>query len=403
MRLFHWFKVRIRLGRVEDFVAVHHRHEVLGVGEIDDVVRVAGKHVDRLDVVAGDFELDDLVGAELAFLNQTMPRDHDKELPLGIMPMLPLRNPGLGDVNGDLAAVKRVNQLRERAAVVNVHLQRESDLLLREIAQIGRIQLLREAPRRNLRNHQRRRLRCERIQQIHNLAQRSPVRRRHVAILAVLNREHAQAVEVAAVLLATEAGDYLVHKVVDVQEFQLNRRVIDLIRQVVRDGIAEGCDRGIVIRPAPLAEQVREPVHQHPGARVLAVLEEQVLPGFLAAAVLGIPETPRQRRLLAARQHHRANVLMLPEGVQECRCKSEVPAHELAGILRPVHPREIEHEVRLRAPTIQFLGRGIEVVFIYFRDGNTVIAGFAVPDVFQLSAEVSAYEAFSAGDKYLHY
>ena len=37
---------------VEDLVAVHDCYEVLGVGEVDDVVGVAGEHDDGLDVVA---------------------------------------------------------------------------------------------------------------------------------------------------------------------------------------------------------------------------------------------------------------------------------------------------------------------------------------------------------------
>ena len=48
----HLLKVRVRLVGVEDLVAVHYGDEVFGGAEVDDVVRVAGKHVDALDVVA---------------------------------------------------------------------------------------------------------------------------------------------------------------------------------------------------------------------------------------------------------------------------------------------------------------------------------------------------------------
>ena len=93
---------------------------------------------------------------------------------------------------------------------------------------------------------------------------------------------------------------------------------------------------------------------------------------------------------------------MLLERVQQVRCEPEIPLHELRRILGPIHPREVEHEVRLHAPAVQFLRRGIEVIFIYFRDGDAVVTGLSVADVFQLRAEVSAYEAFGAGDKNLH-
>ena len=49
--LSYCFKVGIRVVRVEDLIAVHHGDEVLGFGEIDDVVGVAGEHVDGFDLV----------------------------------------------------------------------------------------------------------------------------------------------------------------------------------------------------------------------------------------------------------------------------------------------------------------------------------------------------------------
>ena len=240
------------------------------------------------------------------------------------------------------------------------------------------------------------------MQQVHNLAEGRPVRRGHIAVLAVLDREHPQTVEVAAVLLAAKAADHLVHQVVDVQQFQLHRRVVDRVRQIIGNGVAEGRDGGIVVGPAPLAEQVREAVHQHLGAGVLAVAEKQFLADFLRAAVLGVSEPARERGLLGARQHDRASVAMGLQGIQQGRCEPEVPFHELRDVLGPVHPRQIEHEVRLRAPAVQLLRRGIEVVLIYFRDGDAVVAGFPVADVFQLCAQVPSYESPGAGNQYLH-
>lgn len=141
------------------------------------------------------------------------------------------------------------------------------------------------------------------------------MRRGHIAVLAVLEREHAQPVEVAPVLLPTQAGDHLVHQVVDVQQLELHRRVIDRIRQVIGNGIAEGRDGAIVIGTAPLAEEVREAVNKHPGARVFAVAEEQLLAGLLASAVFGVPESPCERCLLTRRKHYRARVVVLLERV----------------------------------------------------------------------------------------
>ena len=48
----HWVEVCVWSSGVEDLVAVHNSYEVLGVGEVDDVVGVAWEHDDGLDVVA---------------------------------------------------------------------------------------------------------------------------------------------------------------------------------------------------------------------------------------------------------------------------------------------------------------------------------------------------------------
>ena len=52
MLLLNLLEKGVGLVGVEDLVAVHHCDEIFCVGEVDDVVGVAGKHVDGLDVVA---------------------------------------------------------------------------------------------------------------------------------------------------------------------------------------------------------------------------------------------------------------------------------------------------------------------------------------------------------------
>ena len=90
------------------------------------------------------------------------------------------------------------------------------------------------------------------------------------------------------------------------------------------------------------------------------------------------------------------------EGIQQRRRETEIPAHELADLLRAVHTREVEHKVRLRTPRIQLLRRGIEVIFKDFRHGNAVVPRLPVPNVLQLCAQVLTYEPLRAGDQYLH-
>ena len=94
---------------IEDFVAVHDGDEVFGVGEVDDVVGVAGEHDHGLDFVAGYFIFNDFIRAFLAHLNNAMALDDDELFPLAVVPVLPFGDTGLGNVDAHLAAVRRVD------------------------------------------------------------------------------------------------------------------------------------------------------------------------------------------------------------------------------------------------------------------------------------------------------
>ena len=109
MTLFNGFEVCIWFIEIEYLVTVHNRYKILGIREVDDVVCVAGKHVDGLDIVTGDLEFDYFICAEFAFLDQCVSCNHDEKLPFGIVPVLALGNAGLGDIDGDLAAVQRMD------------------------------------------------------------------------------------------------------------------------------------------------------------------------------------------------------------------------------------------------------------------------------------------------------
>ena len=49
------------------------------------------------------------------------------------MPMLPLRHPRTGDIDTELPVAEGLDELREGAARIDIGLQREGDLFLREI------------------------------------------------------------------------------------------------------------------------------------------------------------------------------------------------------------------------------------------------------------------------------
>ena len=130
---FDFVKVGVGPVRIEYLVAIHDGDEVFGVGEVDDVVGVAGEHNDTLDFVTTHLVVEDFVRALLAELDEAVARNDDKLFPLGVVPMLTLGDTRLRDVDAYLAAVEGVNQFGERTAGIDVHLQVEDGLFLGKV------------------------------------------------------------------------------------------------------------------------------------------------------------------------------------------------------------------------------------------------------------------------------
>ena len=107
---------------IKRLVCPHNRHQILRVAQVDDVMGVSGQHVDGLDLLAGHLKLDHLIRANPTLLDKAMAGHHDKELPLGIVPVLALGDAGLGNVHGELTAGCRPQELGKAAAIVYVHL-----------------------------------------------------------------------------------------------------------------------------------------------------------------------------------------------------------------------------------------------------------------------------------------
>ena len=130
---FDFVKVGVGPVRIENLVAVHDGDEVFGIGEVDDIVGIAGKHDDGLDFVTTHLVVEDFVRALFAELDEAVARNDDKLFPLGVVPMLALGDAGLGDVDAYLSAVEGVDEFGERTTLVNIHLQVEDGLFLGKV------------------------------------------------------------------------------------------------------------------------------------------------------------------------------------------------------------------------------------------------------------------------------
>ena len=225
---------------------------------------VAGEHVDGLDSLAAHLEAEDLVRADAPLLYQRPAAHHDEQLPLAVVPVLPLGDSRFRDVDAELAAVLGLEKFCERTALVRIHLKWKYRLLFWQIAQVSGVEFLGEGALRYLRHDKGQGLLPERLKQIYYLSEPHAVSHGAEAVHALLIRYSVNAVIAASVLFAGKGGYHLVHEVVDVQQLQLHRGVVDLDRKAVGQVVAEGGYRRVVVRTAPLAEEVREPVDQHP-------------------------------------------------------------------------------------------------------------------------------------------
>ena len=176
------FKKCVRMIRIKKLVCPHESDEVLSVAEIDDIMRPAGDHVNGFDLVTAELKTDFFVRMDIALFDQRMTADDDKELPLGIMPMLTLGDAGFRDIHTELTVISGFQKLGEGAAIIAVHLERELEVLRRQVAQIQTVELFRKAAVGNTWDDQRIMLCLELLQQIDNLAKRDGIGQRDVAI-----------------------------------------------------------------------------------------------------------------------------------------------------------------------------------------------------------------------------
>ena len=315
------------------------------------------------------------------------------------MPVVALGDAGPRDVDGDLAALRRAQELGERAARVHVGLEAIGEVARLVVGQERAPELLGEGALRKVGHRERLAAVAEAVEQVDDLAERLDVSFRDVAEPVALYP--LEPLVAAAVLLPQQGAQHLVHEVVDVEELELHRGVVHGVRAAVGDGVAEGRHGGVVARAAPLAVEVGETVDENRGAGAPRVLPEQALPRELRLAVDRALEASRQARLRGAGQHDGARVPVALERVQQRRGEPEVALHELRLVLGAVDAGQVEDEVGAGAVLLQLPGRGVEVVLhdLEGQQARILLATvLAVPYVLQRTAEVPTHEPLRSSD-----
>ena len=92
--------------------------------------------------------------------------------------------------------------------------------------------------------------------------------------IAALRSEYGlYTIEFTVVLLAFEGAYHLLNKVVDVEKFHIDGRVINDDREVIGDVVAESRYDRVVVRTTPLPIEVRETIDKNLSTCLFPILE----------------------------------------------------------------------------------------------------------------------------------
>ena len=136
-------------------------------------------------------------------------------------------------------------------------------------------------------------------------------------VTSVLTQYGLHTVKFTVMFFPLQCANHFIHQVINIQQLQFHRRVIHRVRQIIRKCIAERCHSRVIIRPTPLAKQIREAVHQHLRACLTTIVKEQLLTRLFALAIFRSTKPACKRGLYAATQHHRTCVPVLFQRIQE--------------------------------------------------------------------------------------
>ena len=167
--------------------------------------------------------------------------------------------------------------------------------------------------------------------------------------------------------------------------------------------VAEGRHHGIVVRPAPFAEQIRQPVDQSVRAGLPAIGEQQLFRRFLGLSIGASGVSPGQTGLNGGGQQHRAAVPIFPEQLQQHPGKTGIAGSKFFRVPGAVHARQMNDEIDPRTKVGQRFWRSLPRAQEYFVDLQ-IRPGFvhAVADRKKPLRQIFSDKSVRAGDQHMH-
>ena len=300
---------------------------------------IPGGNIHHREVFAADLVGDHRGIAHLAVADHAFALQDDEFFVLGLVPVVALGDVRLGHVQADLSPAAHVQKLRKGAALVGVGDGRPGEILRRQEAEIGGVEFF----------HQRVALigggqavpqGGEGLDQLG-----------HAAQIHLMDGLDGAPFAFPMGLPFHRAKEFLRH-VVDIDQPQRHGRVVDRDGQAPGHVMAEGGHGAVVVGPAPFAEDVGQTVAIHRRACFLGVFRHGLLRVSLALAV-GV----FQRRLNGRAEQHRRALAVFLQQFQQMLGKIRVALLKICRVRRPVHPRQMKHEIRFRRSGAQLFLR----------------------------------------------
>src|SRR5690554_1321518 len=114
-------EISIWMLRIKNLIHPHHRHHIR-VAQVLNVMSIPNGDINHLKLIARYKVLINLILVYLAKANNTLAAHNKKLLILSVMPMFAFGNTRLRNIDRNLSAVRRLQELRERTPIIYIHL-----------------------------------------------------------------------------------------------------------------------------------------------------------------------------------------------------------------------------------------------------------------------------------------
>ena len=188
------------------------------------------------------------------------------------------------------------------------------------------------------------------------------------------------ATSLAPVDLRQKRCNYIVH----VAQLHIACRIGDSNRQIIRNVVAEGCSNRVIVRAAPLPEQVLQAVDPNTGSSLRGKSQQRLLCLRLARSV-GIVQFSLDR----GTENDLRKTPSFPQELAQLLRQPCIPTLEVNRILRPVDAGKMEDHIGLKQGIPKVFGRILA----------TKNRGFAILAFKQMGRKIAAQEPSSPGNE----